>query len=210
MRQDLTRYGVEEARTPQDVDRLLGPDSGAVLMIVNSVCGCAAGRARPAIGVALQHAVWAAWPGRNAGLPPHRGEKPRPRARGNRRHPHGSVRPLLHGAQVGLATRQGLAPNVDRRRFGTLVRVFKDLSGTGRKVCPRSHDRFDQPPMASTSLWLWPPGLESDRTARTFRLRRRSWHGTPGSLSWPETAWLSVESCRIRRTPILLGNAPRL
>jgi len=55
MRQDLTQYGVEEARTPQDVDRLLGPESGVVLMIVNSVCGCAAGRARP--GLALQHAV---------------------------------------------------------------------------------------------------------------------------------------------------------
>jgi putative YphP/YqiW family bacilliredoxin len=57
MRQDLTRFGVEEARTPQDVDRLLAPGSGAVLMIVNSVCGCAAGRARPAVGLALQHAV---------------------------------------------------------------------------------------------------------------------------------------------------------
>src|SRR3954470_1992177 len=57
MRQDLTQYGVEEARTPQDVDRLLEPGSGAVLMIVNSVCGCAAGKARPAIGLALQHAV---------------------------------------------------------------------------------------------------------------------------------------------------------
>ncbi|MCU1234187.1 MAG: hypothetical protein JWP63_2154 [Candidatus Solibacter sp.] len=57
MRQDLTQYGVEEARTPQDVDRLLGPGSGAVLMVVNSVCGCAAGRARPAIGLALRHAV---------------------------------------------------------------------------------------------------------------------------------------------------------
>jgi putative YphP/YqiW family bacilliredoxin len=57
MRLDLTRYGVEEARTPEDVDRLLGPDSGAVLMIVNSVCGCAAGRARPAVGLALQNAV---------------------------------------------------------------------------------------------------------------------------------------------------------
>jgi putative YphP/YqiW family bacilliredoxin len=57
MRQDLTRYGVEEARTPQDVDRLLAPGSGSVLMIVNSVCGCAAGRARPAVGLALQHAV---------------------------------------------------------------------------------------------------------------------------------------------------------
>ena len=57
MRADLTRFGVEEARTPADVDRLLQPGSGAVLMIVNSVCGCAAGRARPAVGMALQHPV---------------------------------------------------------------------------------------------------------------------------------------------------------
>ncbi len=57
MRADLTRHGVEEARTPADVDRLLSPDSGAVLMVVNSVCGCAAGRARPAVGMALKHAV---------------------------------------------------------------------------------------------------------------------------------------------------------
>jgi putative YphP/YqiW family bacilliredoxin len=55
MRADLTRHGVEEARTPEEVDRLLAPESGTVLMIVNSVCGCAAGRARPAVGMALQH-----------------------------------------------------------------------------------------------------------------------------------------------------------
>jgi len=55
MRSDLTRHGVEEARTPADVDRLLAPGSGSVLMIVNSVCGCAAGRARPAVGMALKH-----------------------------------------------------------------------------------------------------------------------------------------------------------
>jgi len=54
MRADLTRYGVEEARTPADVDHLLA-SGGTVLMIVNSVCGCAAGRARPAVGLALQH-----------------------------------------------------------------------------------------------------------------------------------------------------------
>jgi putative YphP/YqiW family bacilliredoxin len=57
MRADLTRHGVEEAKTPADVDRLLSPDSGAVLMVVNSVCGCAAGRARPAVGMALKHAA---------------------------------------------------------------------------------------------------------------------------------------------------------
>ena len=56
-RADLARHGVEEARTPSDVDRLLGPESGAVLVVVNSVCGCAAGRARPAVGMALQHSV---------------------------------------------------------------------------------------------------------------------------------------------------------
>jgi putative YphP/YqiW family bacilliredoxin len=57
MRADLVRYGVEEARTPADVDRMLAPGSGTVLMVVNSVCGCAAGRARPGVGLALQHPV---------------------------------------------------------------------------------------------------------------------------------------------------------
>jgi putative YphP/YqiW family bacilliredoxin len=56
MRKDLTQYGLDEARTPADVDRLLAPGSGTVLMVTNSICGCAAGRARPAIGMALQHA----------------------------------------------------------------------------------------------------------------------------------------------------------
>jgi putative YphP/YqiW family bacilliredoxin len=57
MRADLTRFGLEEARTPADVDRLLAPGTGTVMMVINSVCGCAAGRARPAVGLALQHSV---------------------------------------------------------------------------------------------------------------------------------------------------------
>jgi putative YphP/YqiW family bacilliredoxin len=56
MRQDLVRYGVEETRTPEDVDRVLS-QPGTVLMITNSVCGCAAGKARPGIGMALQNPV---------------------------------------------------------------------------------------------------------------------------------------------------------
>ncbi len=55
MRQDLTQYGVVETRSPEEVDRALGANSGSVLMVVNSVCGCAAGKARPAVGMALQH-----------------------------------------------------------------------------------------------------------------------------------------------------------
>ncbi len=57
MRQDLTRHGVEEARTPADVDRILSQKDGTVMMVINSVCGCAAGKARPAVGMALQHTV---------------------------------------------------------------------------------------------------------------------------------------------------------
>ncbi|MEI9811760.1 MAG: BrxA/BrxB family bacilliredoxin [Acidobacteriota bacterium] len=55
IRADLTRHGVEETRTPEDVDRAIA--DGTTLMIVNSVCGCAASRARPAVGMALQHSA---------------------------------------------------------------------------------------------------------------------------------------------------------
>ncbi|MBI2690016.1 MAG: BrxA/BrxB family bacilliredoxin [Acidobacteria bacterium] len=54
MRQDLTAHGVEETRTPEAVEAALAPGSGTVLMIVNSVCGCAAGKARPGVVKALQ------------------------------------------------------------------------------------------------------------------------------------------------------------
>lgn len=56
MREDLVRYGVEETRTPSDVDRVLA-ENETVLMVVNSVCGCAAGKARPGVGMALKHNV---------------------------------------------------------------------------------------------------------------------------------------------------------
>lgn len=56
MRKDLTSAGVEELRTAADVDRVLKDPSGTVFVVVNSVCGCAAGAARPAVKLALQHA----------------------------------------------------------------------------------------------------------------------------------------------------------
>jgi putative YphP/YqiW family bacilliredoxin len=57
MREDLTRHGLEETRTPAEVDRAIAAENGTVLMVTNSVCGCAAGKARPAIGMALRNAV---------------------------------------------------------------------------------------------------------------------------------------------------------
>ena len=55
MRDELTRLGVRELRTPAEVDAAAG-SSGTVMIVVNSVCGCAAGKARPGIAIALQHA----------------------------------------------------------------------------------------------------------------------------------------------------------
>ena len=55
MRQELTRLGIEEARTVADVDAAV-KSKGTVLVVVNSVCGCAAGMARPAIAMALESA----------------------------------------------------------------------------------------------------------------------------------------------------------
>ena len=55
MREELTRMGVEELRTADAVDEALTQQSGATMVIVNSICGCAAGRMRPAVRAALQH-----------------------------------------------------------------------------------------------------------------------------------------------------------
>jgi putative YphP/YqiW family bacilliredoxin len=57
MRQELTRLGVEELRTAADVDATLKDAAGTTLVVVNSICGCAARNARPAVASALQHAV---------------------------------------------------------------------------------------------------------------------------------------------------------
>ena len=55
MRQELTRLGVEELRTAADVDALLSQHSKTIMVVVNSMCGCAAGKARPGIALALRH-----------------------------------------------------------------------------------------------------------------------------------------------------------
>lgn len=55
-REELTRIGVEETRTPEQVEEALATD-GTVMVVVNSVCGCAAGKARPGIAMALENPV---------------------------------------------------------------------------------------------------------------------------------------------------------
>src|SRR5205807_9829843 len=55
MREELTRLGVEELKTPEAVTAALENSPGTVMVVVNSICGCAAGKARPGVALALQH-----------------------------------------------------------------------------------------------------------------------------------------------------------
>ena len=57
MREELTRLGVKELRTATEVDSIVKDTKGTVMVVVNSVCGCAAGRARPGVALALQHSI---------------------------------------------------------------------------------------------------------------------------------------------------------
>jgi putative YphP/YqiW family bacilliredoxin len=56
-REELTRLGVEELRTPEAVDEAIKNSKGTVMVVVNSICGCAAGKARPGVALALQNEV---------------------------------------------------------------------------------------------------------------------------------------------------------
>ena len=57
MREDLTRLGVEELRTVEAVDETIRNSKGTLMVVVNSICGCAAGKARPGVALALQNEV---------------------------------------------------------------------------------------------------------------------------------------------------------
>jgi putative YphP/YqiW family bacilliredoxin len=57
MREELSRLGIEELRTAEAVDQALSTQPGTALVVVNSICGCAAGRMRPAVRMALQNAA---------------------------------------------------------------------------------------------------------------------------------------------------------
>ena len=57
MREDLTRLGIEELKSAEAVDETVSNTKGTLMVIVNSICGCAAGKARPGVALALQNAV---------------------------------------------------------------------------------------------------------------------------------------------------------
>lgn len=57
MREDLSKLGIEETRTPEQLDAAVKNTPGTLMVVVNSVCGCAAGKARPGVMLALQNDI---------------------------------------------------------------------------------------------------------------------------------------------------------
>lgn len=57
MREELTDIGVQELTTPQEVEQVFENQQGTMLLVINSVCGCAAGNARPGVKIALENAA---------------------------------------------------------------------------------------------------------------------------------------------------------
>ena len=57
MREELTRLGIEELRSSSDVEQAIAGTPGTLMIVVNSICGCAAGKARPGVALALRHAA---------------------------------------------------------------------------------------------------------------------------------------------------------
>jgi putative YphP/YqiW family bacilliredoxin len=57
MREDLTKLGIKELRTAEEVDDVFSNQKGTTLLVINSVCGCAAGNARPAVRIAMSHHI---------------------------------------------------------------------------------------------------------------------------------------------------------
>ena len=101
MREELTSAGVKELRTPEDVDSFMNEKSGTAMLVVNSVCGCAAGMARPGVRLALQGERR---PDRVASVFAGQDLEATARARGlHRRHPaEQPVDRLLQGRRAGL------------------------------------------------------------------------------------------------------------
>ena len=125
MREELTRLGVKELRTAQDVDDAVGGQSGTLMLVVNSVCGCAAGKARPGVALALQHGTTpTSWP---RSLPAPTSRRPA-RAR------------LLHGLSALLARRRPAAGRQARLHDGAAP---DREPGSGRHR-PGSHRRVRQ------------------------------------------------------------------
>jgi putative YphP/YqiW family bacilliredoxin len=137
MRQELTRLGVEELRSAQAVDAAVTGTPGTLMIVVNSVCGCAAGKARPGIALALNHSTR---PDRIATVFAGADEEATARARGyftGRRPSSPSIALLRGGELVFMLERHHIENRTAEHIAEELTRAFdaycrQDLAGQAR------------------------------------------------------------------------------
>jgi putative YphP/YqiW family bacilliredoxin len=124
MRQELSRLGIEELRTSADVDAAVTGTPGTLMVVVNSVCGCAAGKARPGVALALRHDVR---PDRVATVFAGADEEATARARGyftGRRPSSPSVALLRGGELVYMLERHQIENRTAEQIADELARAF--------------------------------------------------------------------------------------
>jgi putative YphP/YqiW family bacilliredoxin len=125
MRQELTRLGIEELRTPADVDQAVAETPGTLMIVVNSICGCAAGKARPGVALAMRHATR---PDRVATVFAGADEEATARARGyftGRRPSSPSVALLCGGELVFMLERHQIENRTAEQIADELTRAFE-------------------------------------------------------------------------------------
>ena len=130
MREELTKAGVQELRTAADVDVALADNTGTALVIVNSVCGCAAGKMRPGVRHALQNGtrpdrVYTVFAGQDRDAT----EKARSYFQGYAPSSP-SIAILRDGQVVHMMQRSDIEHRDSHDIAGELTRVFNELCGS--------------------------------------------------------------------------------
>ena len=138
MRQELTRFGVKELRTAEAVDAAVTGTAGTLMIVVNSVCGCAAGKARPGVAMALRHA--------------HASGRGRNRIRGRRHRGDRARTQLLHRLRAVVA--------FDRAVQGRQARVHARAEPDREPQGGADRRRRSPPPSRNSAARLFPPSAE--------------------------------------------------
>jgi putative YphP/YqiW family bacilliredoxin len=144
MRDELVAVGFEDLRTSQDVDKVFGETQGTLFVMINSVCGCAAGSARPGVALALQHTVI---PDRFvtvfAGMEHDAVDRVRALHAG---YPPSSPSMVLFkdGTLVAMVERRRIEGKTPEQLAGDLVQIFtRDCSRPGPSIPARAFARLD-------------------------------------------------------------------
>ena len=153
MRDELTSVGLEELLTPEDVEKAV-KGKGVTMVVVNSVCGCAAGGARPAVGLALQHKVI---PDRIAtvfaGMERDAVEKVRSLHKAQAAPSSPSIAFFKDGACIGVVERSHIERQEPRDLAAALTGIFdKHCTRPGPSIAPEKFSKLSHAKICGSSI----------------------------------------------------------